>query len=296
MGTFDGVHKGHAHVIAFMNELAKKSNGESVLLSFEPHPRKVLFPDGPTVPLLSTLEEKVKLLEAAGLDHLLILPFTKEVGSMLAFDFVREYFNNALRAKHIVVGHDHRFGKGREGHFETLVELSDIFKFQAHQIAAMSSDVAQSVISSTKIRQHLSNGEINKANDMLGYPYGLSGKIVHGNARGRELGFRTANLEITHADKLIPKPGVYRVKCNIHGQSRFGLTNIGYRPTFEHEANLSVETHLLDWNQDAYNSEMEISFLERIRDEKKFNNLEEIKQAIEQDINYAKTRIDQAAY
>ncbi|MFM7731028.1 MAG: bifunctional riboflavin kinase/FMN adenylyltransferase, partial [Flavobacteriales bacterium] len=233
MGTFDGVHKGHAHVISFMNELARSSNGETVLLSFDPHPRKVLFPDRPTVPLLSTMEEKRRRLESVGLDHLIILPFTKEVGAMLAFDFVRDYFHNALKAKHIVVGHDHRFGRGREGHFETLLELSDIFKFTAHQIGAMSSDMAQSVISSTKIRQHLTLGEINKANDMLGYSYRLSGKVVHGNARGRELGFRTANLEIGHTDKLVPKTGVYLVQCQMNGVSRFGLTNIGFRPTFE---------------------------------------------------------------
>ena len=293
MGTFDGVHLGHLRVIQHLNEIAKSTGGESVLITFDPHPRQLLYPEGPSIQLLNSLEEKKERLQLAGLDHFVIIPFTKEVAQLSAFDFVREYFKNALQAKQVVVGYDHRFGRGREGNFETLQELSTVFGFSAQRMEAATTSDSTLIISSTKIRQALAEGNIRLANNMLGYAYEISGAIVHGDARGKTLGFPTANLKPLDKNKIIPANGVYLVRCSVKGRLAYGVTNIGVRPTFVTDQRTTIETHLLDWNEDIYNEEMKLSFLMRIREEKKFSSLEALQQAIHEDLQQARDAISQ---
>jgi riboflavin kinase/FMN adenylyltransferase len=293
MGTFDGVHIGHQRVIQHLNDIAQATGGESVLITFDPHPRQLLYPEGPNVQLLNSMEEKAERLKQAGLDHFVILPFTKEVAQLSAFDFVRDYFKNALQAKHVVVGYDHRFGRGREGNFETLQELSSVFGFVAQRMEAATTADSKLIISSTKIRQALAEGNIHLANSMLGYAYEISGAIVHGDARGKTLGFPTANLKPFDDNKIIPSNGVYLVRCVVKGKRSYGVTNIGVRPTFVTDQRTTIETHLLDWSEDIYNEEMKLSFLMRLREEKKFSSLEVLQKAIHEDIQQAREAISQ---
>lgn len=281
-GTFDGVHLGHKVILNKIINQAKKEGGESVLLTFYPHPRMVLFPDDNNLKLLNTQEEKIKLLEKIGLDHLIIHEFTPAFSRTTAYDFVRDLLVNKIGVYKLIIGYDHQFGRNREGSIDQLRELTDIFNFKIEEIPAQDIDTVK--ISSTKIRQALLNGDIQTAESYLGYKYSIQGEVVHGNKLGRELGFKTANLKVNDKHKLIPGNGVFAVRVSIENKCFDGMMNIGRKPTIERrDENISMEVHIFGFNEDIYTKQLNIEFYKRIRDEKKFDSLESLKDQLEKD-------------
>ncbi|WP_321288593.1 bifunctional riboflavin kinase/FAD synthetase [uncultured Sunxiuqinia sp.] len=282
VGSFDGVHLGHRKVIDRLKEIAKRNKGESVIFTFSPHPRLVLNKQKGSLRLLTTLDEKIKLLEKVGIDHLIIYPFTKEFSKLSYTDFVRIILVKQLNIHTLVVGHDHRFGKDRKGDFEMLQGLSMAFKFQLEQLDVLISDDIR--VSSTKIRESLENGTIAKANKHLGYPFSLHGTVVEGQKLGRKIQFPTANIEASDPHKIIPGFGVYAVKLLIDGTAHQGMLNIGTRPTINNNADhRSIEVHLFDFNQDIYNKQVELKFISRVREEKKFGSIDGLRTQLELD-------------
>lgn len=267
LGTFDGVHIGHQKIIKQLNK--DKENANSALLTFFPHPRMVLQ-DATDLKLLNTLEEKQQLLAKNGLDYLIIEPFTKEFSELSAVNFVRDVLVNTLNTQKLVIGYDHRFGKNREGDFEHLKELSDLYDFNLEQIKAL--DIKDVAVSSTKIRKALLEGDIKTANSYLGYAYLLTGNVVHGQGLGKKWKYPTINLAIPETYKLIPKTGVYLVKTALDNKTYFGIMNIGNRPTLNGKYQ-TIEVHLLDFNQDLYGKKIQIQLLKRLRDEQKFHSV-----------------------
>lgn len=272
-GTFDGVHVGHRKIIQRVTELAKKINGESVLLTFFPHPRMVLYPEQNDLRLINTIEERVELLKKTGIDHLIIHPFTKEFSRMTSLDFVRDILVTKLNTKKLVIGYDHHFGKNREGSFEHLKEYGPVYGFDVEEISAQ--EIQQINISSTKIRNSVLIGEIKAANQFLGYHYFINGTVVEGEKIGRQIGFPTANLKVNDWYKLIPGNGVYAVKVGFEGVTYNGMLNIGTRPTISGN-DVTIEVHLFNFNQDIYTKNLRIEFVEKIREEEKFNQLTDL--------------------
>lgn len=280
IGTFDGVHVGHQKILQRVQEIAKKNQGESVLLTFFPHPRMVLFPEQNDIRLINTLDEKVGLLARTGIDHMIIHPFTPEFSKTTSLEFVRELLVKKIGAKKLVIGYDHHFGKNREGSFEHLKEFSHLYGFDVEEIPAQ--DVDHIHVSSTKIRKAIGRGDIDTANRYLGYDFLLKGTVVEGNKLGRTLGFRTANIYVEEKYKLIPDHGVYAVKVDILGQSFNGMLNIGTRPTVQGR-DRSIEVHIFDFDREVYNETIGIAFVDRIRDEVAFNGLDELKEQLNKD-------------
>ena len=279
IGTFDGVHIGHQKIIERLNQIKSEDFERSMILTFYPHPRMVLD-HSKDIKMLTTMDEKIYLLEKFGLDDLIIEPFTKEFSRLSALDFVRNILVNQLNIKKLVIGYDHHFGKNREGNFEQLSEYGELYDFKVEEISAQ--EIENVSVSSTKIRKALENGEMEKANNYLGYNYLLTGKIIKGQGIGRKINFPTVNLHIAEDYKLIPKKGVYVVRANFNNKSSFGIMNIGFRPTVGGKGQ-TIEIHLLDFNDDLYGSNMQIEVLMRLRDEKKFESIEELAAQISKD-------------
>lgn len=290
-GTFDGVHVGHKKILDQLNSVAEENGGESVLLTFFPHPRMVLQPEL-ELKLLNHQSEKIELLKKTGLDHLIIHPFTKEFSRTSSLDFVRNILISKIGAKKLVIGYDHHFGRNREGSFEHLMEFGPVYGFDVEEIPAQ--DIEDITISSTKIRNAISNGEVNVAANYLGYKYRLNGKVVEGEKIGKTLGYPTANILVDENYKLIPKDGVYAVKLNISSKpetSYSGMCNIGVRPTFGHNFK-TIEVNLFNFNQDIYGERVRLTFHKRIRDEEKFENLDALKNQLKLDQNTAYEILD----
>ena len=282
-GTFDGVHIGHRKIIQQLSHLAEKTGGETVLLTFFPHPRMVLHPDDHGLKLINTQKEKIERLKLAGIDHLIIHPFTKEFSRLSSIEFVRDILVNRIGTKHLVIGYNHHFGRNREGSFEHLKEYGPVYGFEVEEIPAQ--DIEKVNVSSTKIRKALLDGDVETANQYLDYNYSLEGQVVHGDHRGRELGFPTANLDIGDLHKLIPGNGVYAVTVLLEGQQWKGMMNIGVRPTVDDSDRRSVEVHLFDFSGDLYGKNLKVIFAARIRNEQKFQNEEMLKQQLQEDKN-----------
>ncbi|MEG0795755.1 MAG: bifunctional riboflavin kinase/FAD synthetase [Odoribacter sp.] len=278
IGSFDGVHKGHKQVIESLKRVARHLGGESVIISFEPHPREVLYPQEKRLGILTTLEEKIGILEACGVDHLFILNFTRELADLDYADFVKNILIDQVGLKGLVVGYDHRFGKNREGSFEKLRELAEKHHFYLEQEEVYEEN--QINISSTKIRTALELGDISLVNEYLGYSYMLSGTVVNGDKIGRMMGFPTANIQVSDDRKLLPAVGVYAVKVNVEGKEYRGMLNIGIRPTVSTAGVIRIEVHIFDFNQNIYGQEIQIALLARIRGERKFNDTEELKKQL----------------
>lgn len=276
-GTFDGVHQGHRVIINQLKKYAKKIDGETVVLTFFPHPRMVLYPENNDLRLINTIEERKVLLEEAGVDHLIIHPFSKEFSRLSSLDFVRNILVNQLDVSTLVIGYDHHFGKNREGSFEHLKEYSEIYDFTVEEIPAQ--EVQQVNISSTKIRNSLINGEINAANQFLGYPYTLNGTVVEGDKVGREIGFPTANIKVDEWYKLVPANGVYAVKVRVNQQEFKGMLNIGNRPTLNGKEQ-TIEVNIFNFSENIYNKAIQVQFYERIRSEQKFEEILELKKQL----------------
>lgn len=272
IGTFDGVHFGHQQIIEKLVLEAKKANKKSVLLTFFPHPRMVLQKDN-SLELINTIEERADLLKKTGLDYLIIHPFSKEFSRMTALDFVRDILVNQLNISKLIIGYDHHFGKNREGNIIQLTEYSHLYDFTVEEIPAQ--DIDNVSVSSTKVRRALAEGNIKTANNYLGYNFMLSGIVVNGKQLGGKIGYPTANIDIKESYKLIPKTGVYVVKSTIDKKVIFGIMNIGNRPTLD-GGYQTIEVHFLDFNANLYNKSLTIELLYFLRDEKKFNSIENL--------------------
>ena len=285
IGTFDGVHAGHRTIINRIINLAKKRNGQSVLITFEPHPRFLINPQH-RLKLLTTLEEKKSLLEKLGLHHLVIAPFTKEFANQEAKNYVEDFLIKKIKPSVLVIGYDHHFGKGRSGNFNLLKQYAEQGHFQLEEISKQLVEDAH--VSSTTIRKALEQGDVREANNLLQSNFQLSGEVIIGDQRGRTIGFPTANLQISSDKKLIPPNGVYAVRAFIKNQCFSAVMNIGFRPTVTDKPELRLEVHLIDFDEDIYGENLKVEFIERIRAEKKFNSFEDLKKQIELDCESAR--------
>ncbi len=281
IGTFDGVHIGHQKIINQLNEEAEKINGESVLFTFYPHPRMVLYPESHGIKLIQTQEEKMAKLEKMGLKNCIVFPFTFEFSRMTALEFVRDFLVNQLHVKKLVIGYDHQFGKNREGSLQFLKDICETYDFEVIEIPAQ--DIDEVNVSSTKIREAILAGNIQKANDYLGDTFELTGTVVKGNQLGRTIGYPTANIVLNSDLKLIPGNGVYAVRVNVRGVWFGGMMNIGTRPTVVSNGGRTIEVNIFDFDETIYDETVSVQFLSKWRDEQKFNGLEELKNQLKLD-------------
>lgn len=278
-GTYDGVHLGHKQILSRLNKIARYNGGESVLLTFHPHPRQVLQPDV-EIKLLNTQMEKIELLRQTGLQHLIIQPFTKEFSRTSSLDYVRNILVNQVGAKRLVIGYDHHFGRNREGSFEHLKEFGPVYGFEVEEIPAQ--ELNEVTVSSTKVRNALSQGDVQSANNFLGYTYSVEGSVVRGQQLGAGIGFPTANIRVSDPSKLIPADGVYAVHVEwVSERGKFykAMCNIGHRPTVG-GAFKTMEVHIFDFEGDIYGELLKVHFVHRLRNEQKFDSLEKLKQQL----------------
>ena len=285
IGTFDGVHKGHQLIIQQMKKEASVSGGETVIITFHPHPRKIISGKSGKLFLLTTLQERIRLLKDSGIDHLVVIPFTDDFAEQDAESYIRDFLVRYFHPHTIIIGYDHRFGKNRLGDYHLLEKMAPDFNYKVKEIDEQV--LNEVTISSTRIRVAISRGDIVSANEFLGYRYFFEGEVINGDKRGRTIGFPTANLRLTDPDKLIPGDGVYAVKAAMHGKNnppivKNGMMNIGFRPTID-GLNHIIEVNLFDFNEDIYGEKLEISVVQRIRDEQKFNGLESLKAQLKKD-------------
>lgn len=273
LGTFDGIHPGHLKIIDRLVSCSKEKGCRSVVITFYPHPRTILGNDN-SVKMLTTQDEKIELLEKLGVENLLIINFTKEFASLSAEDFIYDYLINGIGLTEIVLGHDHHFGKGRRGNAELLQKIADKEGFIVTKAEAFMID--GEAVSSTKIRNAIAEGDIIRANRLLGRNYEFSGIVVGGDKRGRELGFPTANIKLSSQEKLLPASGVYAVKVMVENERHTGLLSIGKRPTFYNQGELVSEVYIYDFNREIYGAKVTTELVERLRGEVKFNSAEEL--------------------
>ncbi len=269
-GTFDGVHRGHQTILARLTEIAKDSNGQSVLTTYWPHPRTVVSNDSQDLKLLTTLDEKVELLDQAGVDHLVIIPFTRSFSQLSSEEFIQQVLIDKIGTKKLVIGYDHRFGRDRQGGFDYIQAHQSEYGFEVEEIPRQ--DVEAVGVSSSKIRTALSEGNIHTANLFLGRQYNLTGTVVKGQQLGRSIGFPTANLQVDDPNKLVPANGVYAVDVNYGGQTFGGMLNIGFRPTVA-GTNQTIETYIFDFDKDIYGEHITLRFRDFLRPEQKFDGL-----------------------
>jgi riboflavin kinase / FMN adenylyltransferase len=279
-GTFDGVHVGHQKILQRLNEIAAKNNGETVVISFWPHPRLILKPEEPFMKLLNTFEEKAELLRLQGINHLIRIPFTREFSQISSQEFITKVLVDTIGTKKLVIGYDHRFGKNREGSFEQLKINAPAYGFEVEEIPKQ--EVDHVGVSSTRIRKALSEGDIDTANHFLGRPYSLSGRVIKGDKLGRVLGFPTANIDLDSHDKLIPSEGIYVVKVMHETKTYGGMLYIGTRPTVN-GTRRSIEANIFEFDKDIYGETLHISFLKLLRTDSKFNDLESLKHQLQKD-------------
>ena len=280
IGTFDGVHLGHQAIFSKMKEEAKKRNGATVLITFSPHPRFVLQKDSQNLKFINTYQKKLERIEKAGIDHLIVIEFTREFANNSSEDFIKDYVVKYVHPELIIIGYDHHFGKNREGNIDLLEKVKDHYGFDVIQVPPYYVDGQP--VSSTRIRKLLEVGNVQEANLMLGYEYALTGKVVRGNAIGRTIGFPTANIETPQEFKLIAANGVYACRTLIKGRLYNGMSNIGVRPTIDH-GELTIEINIFDFDEDIYDETITILFVDRLRDEKKFDSLDTLKEQLGKD-------------
>ena len=278
-GTFDGVHIGHLKIIDRLRQIADDVNGETVLLTFFPHPRMVLFSDN-DLKLICTKNEKIALLEKAGVDHLIIHPFSREFSRLSSVEFVRDILVNKIGTNRLVIGYNHHFGRNREGSFEHLKEYGPLYGFQVEEICAQ--DVDEVSVSSTKIRKALDAGHIKTARAYLTHDFSLTGIVVKGDHLGHQIGFPTANIKVVDSHKLVPANGVYAVRVLVRDTELKGMLNIGVRPTVD-GIEKTIEVHIIDFNEDIYGEELTVLFDDWIREEQKFEGLDALKAQLEKD-------------
>jgi riboflavin kinase/FMN adenylyltransferase len=281
IGTFDGVHLGHQKILERLRNLKTQTGLKTVVLTFEPHPRKVLFPDQKDLKLLTLVDEKLTLLDKYGVDVTVVYPFSKKFSELPSDVYIRHVLLKMLNVKYLVIGYDHKFGKNRSGDIQVLKKYAAEYKFEIEEISAR--DIDHIAVSSTRIRKALEEGDVELAGNFLGHRYFLEGHVIRGKQLGRNLGYPTANISITEEEKQVPNKGVYLVEVIVSGQHYFGMLNIGVNPTTDVDNLIKIEVHIFDFEHDIYGENIRINFVKRLRDEKKFANLNELKQALDQD-------------
>ncbi len=280
IGTFDGVHLGHQAIFSKMKEEAEKTGGETIVITFFPHPRLVLYQDSVNLKFINTREKKIERLEKIGIDHLIIIPFTKEFARNSSEQFVTDYVVKYVHPARVIIGYDHHFGKNRKGNIQLLERLKQKLGYEVEEVPPFYVDGAP--VSSTRIRDLLHDGNVKEANRMLGYEYAITGKVVRGQRIGHKIGFPTANLEIPNEYKLITANGVYVCRVLLGDRTLKGMGNIGVRPTIDH-GDLTIEVHIFDFDEEIYDEKITIQFVDRLRDEEKFESLEALKTQLAKD-------------
>jgi riboflavin kinase / FMN adenylyltransferase len=280
IGTFDGIHLGHQQIIRKVKEIAADKGSRSFFITFDPHPRKVITGNY-DLKLLTVLSEKTEFLDNFGIENLYIIDFTKEFSELTSREFFNEYVINTIGLTDIVIGYDHHFGKDRSGDIITLEDMGKEYGFEVTAVDPFS--VGDEAVSSTKIRKALEAGNLGKANRYLGRYYSFEGKVVRGDQRGRELGFPTANLELTDKSKLLPALGIYAVEVLVGNQKQYGLMSIGKRPTFYNSGEIVPEVFIFDFDKEIYDSTLRVNMVERIRDEEKYSTAEKLIEQMEKD-------------
>jgi riboflavin kinase/FMN adenylyltransferase len=273
IGTFDGVHLGHRKIIERIKQLAKASGGETVILTFFPHPRMILHPEDQALKMINTMDEKAELLEQLGVDHLIITPFSRDFSNQTAEEYVRDILVNKIGTKKIVIGYDHRFGKDRMGGLSELQQMAPVYDFEVVEIPEQ--DIHDVAVSSTRIRNALLGDEIELANEFLGYSFFITGKVNRGDQIGRTIGYPTANILIEETYKLIPADGIFAVKVILDGQEYKGMGYIGHRPTINGMTR-NIEVNIFDFNRDIYTQDIRMEFLYYVRGDIKFTSLEDL--------------------
>jgi riboflavin kinase/FMN adenylyltransferase len=280
IGTFDGVHIGHRKIISRIKELAGSIGGETVILTFFPHPRMILHPEDESLKLITTIDEKARLMEQLGVDHLIITPFSRDFSNQTAEGYIRDVLVYKIGTKKIVIGYDHRFGKDRQGGLEDLLKLGPIYGFDVVEIPEQ--DINEVAISSTRIRNALLSNQIDLANSFLGYPFFITGTVIRGDQLGRELGYPTANIVVAEKYKLIPADGIFAVTVNVAGNQHKGMAYIGSRPTVN-GITRNIEVNIFDFNQDIYNQVISMEFHHYVRGDVKFESLDQLKVQLAKD-------------
>jgi len=280
IGTFDGVHYGHQKIIKRLCELAKATGGESVILTFFPHPRLIIDPENQDLKMINTINEKAKMLEGLGVDHLIITPFTRDFSNLTPAEYIQNILVDTIGIKHLIVGYDHRFGKDRKGGLQDLEAFSKNFNYKIEQIPEQ--DINDVAVSSTKIRTALLDGDVALAANYLGYNFSLYGKVIKGDKIGRTIGFPTANLFVEETYKLIPSDGIYAVTVEMNDQLFKGMAYIGQRPTINGMTR-NIEVNIFDFNQEIYGQDIKMTFLEFLRHDVKFTGLEALKIQLQKD-------------
>ena len=281
IGTFDGVHLGHQKILNRLKELKQKTGLKTVVLTFEPHPRKVLFPDQNDLKLITLVDEKLELLEEYGVDICVVYPFSIEFSMLDAETYVKEILLKQLQVKHLVIGYDHKFGNNRMGDIQTLKEFSKVHNFSIDEISAQ--DIDHIAISSSKIRKAIEQGDLNLAGEFLGHHFFLSGLVVKGKQLGRTIGYPTANLRLEADEKIVPKIGVYFVGVEIEEHPYLGMMSIGFNPTTDDDRKIKLEVHIFDFDEDIYGKTLKVTFYAWLREEEKFANLDELKSQLRLD-------------
>jgi len=284
IGTFDGVHLGHRKIIDRLLASAQSNDLESVVLTFFPHPRMVLQKDT-GIKLINSIDERIALLEACGLDHLIIHPFTQEFSRLTAEEFVKDILVDQLKARKVIIGYDHRFGRNRNANIDDLKAFGEHYDFEVEEISKQ--DVDDVAVSSTKVRKALDEGNITLANEYLGYPFMLNGIVSRGKGLGKKFNYPTANLKIEEDYKLIPAKGVYVVQATLANERVYGMMSIGTNPTVG-GSDLTIETFFFDFDANLYDQHLQIELLTRIRDEKKFNSVDELIAAMQADEKFSR--------
>lgn len=281
IGTFDGVHLGHRKIIRRLKELAAEKGGESVILTFFPHPRMILHPEDESLKLINTINEKTALIEALGVDHLIITPFTRDFSILSPEEYIREILINKIGTGTIVIGYDHRFGKDRQGDFRLLESLTSKYKYDIEEIPEQ--DMHHIVVSSTKVRDALLSGDVKTAADFLSYPFSIEGTVIRGDQIGRTIGYPTANIVVEESYKLIPGDGIYAVTVDLPGEGSFkGMAYIGKRPTVNGTSK-NIEVNLFNFDKEIYGIKIRIMFQAYLRGDMKFRGLEALKEQINRD-------------
>lgn len=287
IGMFDGVHLGHRALLGMVVRRARELCGQSVVLTFWPHPRLLFEGEASTLRFLTTIEEKVALIKALGIDHVVVHPFTTEFAAMEPSRFVHQFIVDGIKAREVIVGHDHRFGHRGEGDFALLQKLGDENGFGTHQVQAL--DIGDTHVSSTKIREALIAGDIDRANTFLSYEYAIKGSVVKGNQLGRTIGFPTANLEPHEKHKQIPGNGIYAVEVELAGVCHPAVANVGIRPTVIYNQRIpNIEAYILDFEDDIYGKDIIFRFKKKLRDEVKFPSIDALKAKIQEDVDNAR--------
>jgi len=283
IGTFDGVHLGHRQILAQLKEEAARIGGETVIITFHPHPRKIVSSVPGDIKLLNTLNEKITLLDAAGIDHLVVVPFDHVFANQTAEQYVKDFLYKYFKPHTVIIGYDHRFGKGREGNYQSMEQYGHALGFEVKEISQQL--LNEIVISSTKIRHSLIENDVATANQFLGYPYFFEGMVIEGNKLGRTIGYPTANLHIASEEKLIPGNGVYAVTVMNRESSIVnlsGMMNIGVRPTVDGKKKV-IEVNIFYFDEDLYGQTLQVHVQHYLRGEVKFNGLDELKQQLQKD-------------